>query len=384
MKTGRDAFTLLEALIALSLVTVLMALSWSLLSTFSRLENRARKTVAGLEITRSLRRQLHNDLDQIFATPNSAESDPSASLLTTDAQANLDVDAIEIAEEVLELEPSRLQQKIEAATEELPTRRLQALPSKTFFQGSRDSISFLVRRPDSTGLFEPREEFFVVTYEWRIHSDEVTGKGDTRIPEMEFSPEDQDEIEASATRRQFVRSVMTFRDFQSRPVDTSDQDSEAPALDFETIEIGAAEDGDVQGSLSVKELLDWMPEVSSIRFRFFDGRSWTSSWNRSELPIAVEAVLSIETEATNAESNTGKDAEDEWEAGAEIEIGDVESALPELDDNLDLGDEDERDFDPESKRILIRLGAHFSRRASGGELDDFEQGKPETFLGESK
>lgn len=383
MKTGRDAFTLLEALIALSLVTVLMALSWSLLSTFSRLENRARKTVASLEMTRSLRRQLQNDLDQIFATPISTESITSTSLLTTDALSNLDVNSPDVAEAVLAIEPSRLQQKIRAANGELPNRRLNVLPSKTFFQGSSDSISFLIRSPDVTGVFDPNEEFFVVTYEWRIHSDEVTEEGDTRVSEMEFSPEGQDEIESSVTRRQFVRSVMTFRDFQSRPFDTRDQDSKASVEDFETIEIGAAEDGDAQGLLPVKELLDWMPEVSSVRFRFFDGRSWTFSWNRSEIPIAVEAVLSIETEATNAESNNENDVEDELEAGAEIEIGDVESPRSELDDNLVLGEEEERDFDPESKRILIRLGAHFSRRASGGELDDFEQGLTESFLEES-
>ena len=40
----------------------------------------------------------------------------------------------------------------------------------------------------------------------------------------------------------------------------------------------------------------WVPEVSAITFRYFDGATWTSQWNsiqRKALPVAVEVQLQL-------------------------------------------------------------------------------------------
>jgi prepilin-type N-terminal cleavage/methylation domain-containing protein len=63
----RSGYTLLELMIALSLLSILVVLVWSLLSTFSTAENRATRVAQRMQLLRGVRQMLENDLGRAFA-----------------------------------------------------------------------------------------------------------------------------------------------------------------------------------------------------------------------------------------------------------------------------------------------------------------------------
>ena len=62
-------FTLLEVIIAMSLVSILMVLVWSLFSTYTRLETRSSRAAVELQLVRSISRQLTSDLEHFAVLP---------------------------------------------------------------------------------------------------------------------------------------------------------------------------------------------------------------------------------------------------------------------------------------------------------------------------
>ena len=62
-------FTLLEVIIAMSLVSILMVLVWSLFSTYTRLETRSSRAAVELQLVRSISRQLKSDLEHFAVLP---------------------------------------------------------------------------------------------------------------------------------------------------------------------------------------------------------------------------------------------------------------------------------------------------------------------------
>lgn len=61
----RPAFTLLELLIASSLLALLMLLVWSLFSTYTRLEERGARAASELQLMRSVSQQLRSDIEHL-------------------------------------------------------------------------------------------------------------------------------------------------------------------------------------------------------------------------------------------------------------------------------------------------------------------------------
>jgi hypothetical protein len=55
-------------------------------------------------------------------------------------------------------------------------------------------------------------------------------------------------------------------------------------------------DSPTRGTAAIDDRLTWVPEVVSLEFRYFDGASWSSSWNsllRNALPVAVEVRIAL-------------------------------------------------------------------------------------------
>lgn len=104
-------FTLLEVIIAMSLVSILMVLVWSLFSTYTRLETRSSRAATELQLVRSISRQLTSDLEHFAVLPSSpnvvlekgsrdagdepAVADPNDGEDESDATQNADVEDID-------------------------------------------------------------------------------------------------------------------------------------------------------------------------------------------------------------------------------------------------------------------------------------------------
>ncbi len=69
IRRSSAAFTLLEVIISMSLVSTLMLLVWSLFSTYTRLEERSSRTAVELQLVRSVSRQLRSDLQHFALLP---------------------------------------------------------------------------------------------------------------------------------------------------------------------------------------------------------------------------------------------------------------------------------------------------------------------------
>jgi prepilin-type N-terminal cleavage/methylation domain-containing protein len=353
---AKPGFTILELLIALTLVTTLMMLCWSLLSTFSRLENRSRRTVATLEITRSLRRQMQNDLDQLFFVSKKKQTAEPASIDNSFENGFL------VESSLQKNSPSLLDSIMNSSVDKSPDPANDLLPDSFLFEGSNESFSVLIRNDGSSRFFGPNEDFLVITYQWRDQQFE------SRDPELDEEVELEREgfgnkQEKQIQPRDFVRSVVTYHDFQRRiPFDSSLSRNRRPGVpmaDFETIEINATNDDRSNSLGPIREQIDRIPEITMVGFRYFDGKTWRSSWSPSDptVPLAIEVNFTAEME-TEFNDFDSSDEVEEIEFDEEFEIDndrDSEFETSSLDAEVPRLDLIEN-FDPESKRFLIRIG----------------------------
>ncbi|MEE2641509.1 MAG: hypothetical protein VX768_12850 [Planctomycetota bacterium] len=370
----RTAFTLLEVLISLALVTTLMALGWSLLYTFARLEGRSRKTVASLEITRSLRRQMQNDLDQlvnftsreergsspVFPSESLPEGNDTESIFAADSAGNRSTTNSDL---------SAFGNGIGGfSTDSTAMLEGEELTRPVLFEGTADSLTFLVRTDGSQFLPSSREEYLVISYRWQDRPDQENV--------LESSGQEEDELEGEPgfeipERREFVRSVMTLADYQRSQrfgvLDGSPEDRARRQLrDFETVEVGRAENTDVMGAGGIREQLDRIPEIREIGFRYFDGNEWSSLWvaGQDPIPLAIEVLFRAEAVDPSGDEQGFMEKGDEGESELdsldfeEMVIGDPGESVFERETDDLRGREPEipRDFDPETRRFLIRTG----------------------------
>ncbi|MEC9093920.1 MAG: prepilin-type N-terminal cleavage/methylation domain-containing protein [Planctomycetota bacterium] len=366
----QPGFTLLEVLIALTLVSTLMMLGWSLLSNFTKLNKRSRKAVAHLEITRSLRRQLQNDLDQLAdlslqETQNSADK-PNILSLDFSFQTTSPPSSNDSVKEGLTV--------LQSDSKEPPisNRTTSLLPSSHLFEGGSDSLSFLIHNDGSLNFFTSNEQFFVVSYYWRDAPktgplDEINPEESGSFEANEFETETETDNNPFNRKppRDFVRSVMTYQDYRRQFLFHPRNPTETQLENFETIEIGRPDPKDGLPQPPIREQVDVIPEISEVNFRYFNGQSWSDFWPESEteLPVAVEIVFQVDPE-----KNTKKTDETVDEFGDSIETGDTSDSI--FEEDFDLGNslEDDqriREFDPNSKRFLIRLGSEIRPNPQG-------------------
>ena len=381
VKTG---FTLLEVLIALSLVATLMVLAWSLLATFTRLESRARRTVGGLEITRSLQRQLQDDLDQIVnfsLEPVNSKATPSLS----DELNEL------LPDSGIELGISASDKSGSLSGERAGRSLLDQLPdgvdteyeylTKAIFQGDSQSIAFVVPGKRNKSQEGGEEEWAVVSYEWKtidrgqqsgLSADNRSGTDPSGFDDEALSDDSVNLVQR--TNRVFVRRVRSLAQYQQEERFSLNSEDQTLA-GFETIEVGRASTSIDRGTTYDSELVDEMPEISDISFRYFDGRSWSSGWSSNDeaTPVAVELVFKIETDDRKQPQDDSDDEdESEFELGSEIEIGldTLENSDSEFaEQNSALADINPA-FDPDSIRIVIRLGTRTIDQNQSSELED--------------
>lgn len=267
----RRAFTLIEVLLATALTATLLACLWSLVAIFNRLFETAPAKTEHARLVSAVVQQIADDLKS--AIEDSPETDarfgpargPSAArrfgLSGTSSSLRLDV--------------------------------LQALPEEKTPPGDGSPVEGLRNAPV---LRVP--ELRTVFYEF------VAAEDTTEAPaSLETEPGDATQAETESTTESRHGLMRWEIDFET-PLEKSRESRLARPLSKKTTEPAgaptAAVDKPAEQDFSTfqpdDDSVTWIPEITRLEFRYFDGHGWSGSWDslaRKSLPVAVEITLEV-------------------------------------------------------------------------------------------
>ncbi|TWU65639.1 prepilin-type N-terminal cleavage/methylation domain-containing protein [Crateriforma conspicua] len=295
---AKRGFTLLETVIAMTLVSVLMLLVWSIFGIYTKLENKGVNAANRVSLVRSFHRQMRDDLVRLLPC------DIDRSLPTANFQnAGFSDDGIH----------------------------------NGYFSGDRQRIRFAIvqRRPDATGHVVRLVTYRPATAADLPGDDELRvsgGGGDLRgdeameIDAMESEAgllgESLDQVQHLGIVR-VVESWDSFLDSVelSEAIDGVDSGRQQLALDaddFMTIGPADLTDESVEQETERDRQQDLVPEIADCQFQFFDGQAWRSRWEssvRNGLPRALAVTVHV------IESQDPDTPDDEDDASDEVVIG---------------------------------------------------------------
>ena len=284
-QTGRgnrcDGFTLLETIIAMSLVSLLMLVVWSLFGIYTKLESKGVAAAQETSLLRAIHRQMRDDL--LRAIP----IDPFQPLSMVD----------------------------EMSTESGANK--PALPNG-FLVGTKTEIHFAII--DRTAG-SPRMSSRIVSYQ-------APSMGSGSLPEGgadSFSaepPQGHSDFlgleRFSSGLERHVQSWTQFSDRRSLDDSVSGGFSTSPSLtldDNDLLVIGPPDeltDSDSNETTETPKTIDPVPEIRRYQFRYFDGVTWVDQWDSAamgRLPMAIEVELDVE----NSEDRRSDEQADESE-----------------------------------------------------------------------
>ena len=286
-------FTLIEIILATALMAMVLATLSATVSIFTHLFETGAEQVSRAQWVTAVERQLRDDLlnamEDAPDTRNAATSSPEGSSvgvrrfsfhgmshsLRFDVLQIVPEDQIPITADALHLGPAS-------------ALRSRAPELKTIvYRFSTEQISLSRATMEDADDIDALSSLTV-----------APGSGLTRW-EIDF--ETPAEENAAAQRNE-----------QTSPADAEDEPSEKkPGLDATFEEILAKS--------MASNTVTWLPEVRWASFRYFDGQSWSDTWDslqRGSLPVAVEATLLLH-DPTKSEPRPGKklDSADENATG---------------------------------------------------------------------
>ena len=333
----RIAMTLLEVVIASSLMSLLMLIVWSLFSTYTRLEERSSRAVTELQLVGSISQQMRSDVAHLVTIAPTQDSlgTPSAST--------------EVAQEVADQLPSALGFRQSTQQPQFDSRLLES----TYIRGSATKLEMVTRQPYTVDV--PTENQLLgaetrygtqqlVIYEWRdardlktlLRDDPVLNPNrfvqpkpdpnrDPALPPLQMQPRRLNPNDNVGLIREVKSWLHVSRD---RRRDNLRRQAEAAGmlvngkmpweldpgqqlLDPITAsrlperQTAAFVDETAMGSNPAwspppefRHKRDHLPEITRLQFRYFDGRSWRLDWqNGTELPLAIEVAFDVDAAA---------------------------------------------------------------------------------------
>lgn len=279
----RSAFTLLEVLLAAILSATLLMGLWSLFRVYSNLFVAGHDQSLRRQLIRSLMEQFNSDLQSTIQDPTAGPAAPPEGTSSvrrfslTGTSRKLRIDILETSPVVAELSLDESQSElpgftpqsdvIDSETESVPPRlpELRTVVYE-FIEPATEEDPLLIE-PVASDVVEQEERptgLIRRQYGWDAPDGTTSLAGEENLPEIEtaqISAEEIDAVDLSA----------------ESPVPPSGEESETA--------VAAPDD-----SLMV------VPEISSLEFRYHDGRSWNMSWDsvaRKGLPLAVEVTFEI-------------------------------------------------------------------------------------------
>jgi prepilin-type N-terminal cleavage/methylation domain-containing protein len=284
--TRRRGFTLLELIIASSLVATLMLLVWSLFSVYSKLNDKGAKRATELQLVRSLMRQLRSDLHHARAAP----------LSNRDSFATTAEDANDGAVWGTEAERADVVPLPPGARLLGSDTRLQLV-----LRASRRSEPSGVTAQTEANEFGVPRAYEVVEYVWQPRPDFLMSAGDVRA-EGDFQ-QSVAGVETDGNAAGLTRRITPWFEWINALANKTTYES--PNSLSVLPNPGDAVEGFTQ---SVRQPLrqedprrqeDTVPEVASLRFRYFDGSVWLGQWDSESagrLPVAIEVAFDLQPE----------------------------------------------------------------------------------------
>lgn len=278
-EVSRVAFTLIETIIAMSLMTLLMAIVWTMFSVYTKLESKGVAAAKESALIRSIDRQLRQDL---LHTVGIDKARPLTIKGDSEQAANW-------------------------------------FPINGYLIGTATDLHFVIcREPISA---EPIGQIRVISYQPRsLVEDEledadplVTGESDDVRRGTDLGLADGNLTPLGIDRHD--RSWASY--IEARSADDSDQNllstNRPTALDADDlIQVGPSpllnQEQD-QLDAEAEDTTDQIPEIQYLNFRFFDGDGWRSVWDSTasgRLPIAIEVSFDLEMvheQTTKSESS---------------------------------------------------------------------------------
>jgi prepilin-type N-terminal cleavage/methylation domain-containing protein len=270
--SARSGFTLLELIISMALMSLVLAASWSLLDFYVGSFEKGEAGIEKARIIRSISQLLTDDLQAAIQDPGNPHIRPQRGAAQV-RRFGLAGTATTLRIDVLQINPfdsTSLQADVDSQQSGLD-------PFSSGLTGTGDR-STLRQAPELKTVF--------YTFVDPLRS-------------QDYMAEDRPGL----TRREL--------DFET-PTETSSSDPFAFSLDNSADPFGTKNNSGAFGEPSRQELAMmpipqmlsaspeaaevWMPEVCGLRFRYFNGTNWASSWDsikRKGLPVAIEATLQI-------------------------------------------------------------------------------------------
>ena len=356
----RSAFTLLELVIATSLVVTMLLIVWSLFSIYTKLEEKGDRSATETQLARSLFVQFRSDLQRLTTSPDHATSFSSAS--SSGAQVGADASGTTSIEN-----NSGLSGQSTSAMRIIGDRqRPAALPRVGFLRGDSQSLTMIVgydettdrdtseesslvlsapASPDFVGTAEssdenqlsaPQSAWQVITYDFRAPSSAAGSSSEKGnwSPEAEFGEAEPlafgSDSEVGDGLKSRLAVGLTRRTQVWLEWAKEQRNSEGDWPGGESLASGGytpdhGDRGDLENVGLFDNGVDEIPEVTNFRLRYFDGSVWASNWDsdsRDGIPVAVEFFFEL-------------DGSRQWPREPESE-DDLEE-LPSRDDEVTVG-----------------------------------------------
>ncbi|MCS7238031.1 MAG: prepilin-type N-terminal cleavage/methylation domain-containing protein [Thermoguttaceae bacterium] len=273
-------FTLLELLIASFLISVVVLALWGLFSVYAGLMDAGFRRVEQTQVVRALAEQLRSDLRHAIQDPVGGLRTPRTGAAPV-RRFGLWGTSTELRFDVLQPPPSfdlaGTSGQKEAGFEGDTAERLPELRT-VYYRFS----------PPQAPQLEPRSAQFSQETDLGTDQDRAINLDRVNLPgllrwEKDFeTPEGKASLEESITGGSATGETSLVG--VSRSLTQSGEQATLPALHAQL------------QSLYGPQVL-YIPEVVELEFRYFDGRSWSSSWDslsRQALPVAVEVRFRID------------------------------------------------------------------------------------------
>jgi prepilin-type N-terminal cleavage/methylation domain-containing protein len=272
-KLSRAGFTLIETIISMSLVTLLMAIVWTMFSVYTKLESKGVAAAKESALVRSMDRQLRHDLLHAVGI---------------DTTRRLSIEAA-------------------------PDQPANSFPSNGYLIGTATDLHFVIcSEPISPGT---GDHIRVISYQPRSMIEDEFDELEQSGTELEIEVQQESEfdfMEDNATPLGIDRHDRSWTSYtEARTTDDSDQEllntNRSMTLDADDlVQVGQRSFGDEdrdQRYVEAEDATDEIPEVQRLNFRYFDGNGWTSSWDSTasgSLPMAIEIGFDLEMETDGA------------------------------------------------------------------------------------
>jgi Tfp pilus assembly protein PilV len=325
-RSFRNAFTLLEVLLASALAATLLIGLWSLLNMQTRLFARAPARMEQCQLVRALYQQIADDLHTSIFIP---ADDPAKVTRFLEAGSPGGAAAAQGAAGTSALTSDGTTATVVASGTGRPSALI----------GTGQSLHLQVMQVPLP-LPQPQTQTIAIEQPGRA----AAGDTSPRVPELRdvsytFHPPGVIGVDSLTYHAGLIRREITWDAADSQTGTASvpwifRPESSDPATDTEDMGLGQTDPNSVPiAGTPRRDLVTYVPEVVGIEFRYFDGSSWSSGWDshqRRALPVAVEVMVdfgnnrSVETSPAAAKIAA--------ESGGPGPAGEAPAAIPEPSD----------------------------------------------------